>query len=192
MAAWAGLSGLGLYQTIAGERTRLANAAVVTVGGERRVLLSDTLLADHSDDEVEVVVAHELAHVVHRDVLTTQAAFAAHAAASLLGADAVIRWLAPGVAVASSALLPAALLAAGAVYVILRPLALVLSRRQERAADRYAVALSGNPAALAAVVRRIAANHLAEPAPSDLVVWLFHSHPSASERIAGTRRTPTR
>ena len=32
--------------------------------------MSDTLLADHSDDEIEVILAHELAHHVHRDIWT--------------------------------------------------------------------------------------------------------------------------
>ncbi|MGE0392503.1 MAG: M48 family metalloprotease [Vicinamibacterales bacterium] len=184
LAAKAGLPDLALYQTNVGGRTRLANAAVVTAGGERRVLLSDTLLADHADEEVEVVVAHELGHVVHRHGAVSQAVRAAHVAASLYGADAGLRWLAPGDAVVAPALLPAALLAAGAVYLALRPLPLAVSRLQERSADRYAITLSGNPAALASVVRRLAANNLAEPSPSRLVLWFFHSHPPVSRRLS--------
>ena len=37
-------------------------------GSTRRILLSDTLLADYSDDEIEVVLAHELSHHVHHDL----------------------------------------------------------------------------------------------------------------------------
>ena len=50
------------------DRTRKANAALAGLGRTRRILLSDTLLADHSDDEIEVILAHELAHHVHRDI----------------------------------------------------------------------------------------------------------------------------
>ena len=32
------------------------------------ILLSDTLLSAYSDDEIEVILAHELAHHVHRDL----------------------------------------------------------------------------------------------------------------------------
>ena len=38
------------------------------MGRTRRILLSDTLLADYSDDEIEVVLAHELSHHVHHDL----------------------------------------------------------------------------------------------------------------------------
>ncbi len=190
LAADAGLPDLGLYQTHVGERTRLANAAVVTVGRERRVLLSDTLLADHSDEEVEAVVAHELAHIAHHDVVASQAALAAHVAVSLYAVELTLRWLSPASPLITPAGLPSALLAGGCTFLLFRPLTLALSRRQEREADRYAVTLGGNPGALASVVRRIAANHLAEPSPSSVTVWLFHSHPSAAERISAANRIP--
>src|SRR5688572_31757501 len=38
----------------------------------RRILLSDTLLADHGDEEIEVILAHELAHHVHQDRKSTR------------------------------------------------------------------------------------------------------------------------
>ena len=180
----AGLSGVGLYQAHVAGRTRLASAAVVSVGGERRVVLSDTLLADHTDEEVEVVVAHELAHVVHHDVVASQIGLALHVTVSLLGADAALRWAGAQGAHLSPELLPVVLLATGAAFIVLRPLMLALSRHQERLADRYALTLTGNAPALHSVLRRMAANNLAEPAPSRATVWWFHSHPPATERIA--------
>ena len=48
--------------------TKKANAALAGLGRTRRILLSDTLLADYSEDEIEVILAHELAHHVHRDL----------------------------------------------------------------------------------------------------------------------------
>jgi STE24 endopeptidase len=45
---------------VVGETTRRAHATLVGLGPTRRILLSDTLLAHYSDDEIEVVVAHEL------------------------------------------------------------------------------------------------------------------------------------
>ena len=51
-----------------GEKTRKANAALAGLGATRRILVSDTMLAEYSDDEIEVVLAHELAHHVHGDI----------------------------------------------------------------------------------------------------------------------------
>lgn len=180
----AGLAGLGLYETQVGDRTRLTNAAVISVGGARRVILPDTLLADHTDEEVEVVVAHELAHVVHRDVVASQCAFGLHMAVSLLGADALLRWAGLPAAMLPPSALAGALLATGSTFVALRPLSLALSRLQERLADRYALTITGNAPALASVVRRMAANNLVEPVPSRASVWWFHSHPAVSERMS--------
>ena len=186
LLAKAGLQSVGLYETHVGGRTRLASAAVVSVGGERRVVLSDTLLADHTDEELEVVVAHELAHVMHHDVVASQVALALHVSVSLLAADAALRWAGSEAAVLPPRLLPLALLATGAVFIVLGPLMLAVSRHQERLADRYALTLTGNASALHSVLRRMAANNLAEPAPSRGTVWWFHSHPAAAERMPGS------
>ena len=66
----AGVPVLGVYEWGLGEKTRRANAALVGTGRTRRIIVSDTLLAEYSDDEIEVILAHELAHHVHRDILT--------------------------------------------------------------------------------------------------------------------------
>ena len=54
-----------------GLETGRPNAALVGIGSTRQVLLSDALLADYSDDEIEVVLAHELAHHVNHDIWKT-------------------------------------------------------------------------------------------------------------------------
>ncbi len=66
----AGVPVLGAYEWALGDQTHRANAALVGVGATRRILLSDTLLADYSDDEIEVILAHELGHHAYRDMLT--------------------------------------------------------------------------------------------------------------------------
>ena len=60
----AGIAVLGVHEFALGERTRRASAALVGAGTTRRILLSDTLLASYSDDEIEVMMAHELGHHV--------------------------------------------------------------------------------------------------------------------------------
>src|SRR5262245_17418160 len=59
---------LGVYEWGLGAKTRRANAALVGTGSTRRILLSDTLLADYTDEEIEVILAHELGHHVNRDI----------------------------------------------------------------------------------------------------------------------------
>ena len=59
---------VGVFEWVLSGHTRKANAALAGMGRTRRILLSDTLLADYSEDEIEVILAHELAHHVHRDL----------------------------------------------------------------------------------------------------------------------------
>ena len=59
---------LGAYEWGLAAKTKKANAALAGLGGTRRILVSDTMLAEYSDDEIEVVLAHELAHHVHGDI----------------------------------------------------------------------------------------------------------------------------
>ena len=68
LAERAGARVLGAYEWGLGDKTRKANAALAGLGGTRRILVSDTMLAEYSDDEIEVVLAHEIAHHVHGDI----------------------------------------------------------------------------------------------------------------------------
>src|SRR5262249_29406142 len=68
LADRAGTRVFGAYVWGLGDKTTKANAALAGIGGTRRILVSDTMLAEYSDDEIEVVLAHELAHHVHGDI----------------------------------------------------------------------------------------------------------------------------
>lgn len=182
----AGAAAIGIHEWRLGADPPRPNAALVGIGSTRRVLLTDALLADYSDDEIEVVVAHELAHHVHRDVWKTMACETLAAAVACGAAHWALHSLGPrlGLAgVADVAGLPIAVLAAGAALLLLAPLTNLMSRRLERRADRYAVDLTGKPEALASGLRRLAAQSLAEERPSRVTAWLSYSHPPWSDRL---------
>jgi STE24 endopeptidase len=69
LARRAGVGVLGVHECGIGEDTARASAALVGAGRTRRILLSEALLTEYSDDEIEVVLAHEMGHHVHRDIL---------------------------------------------------------------------------------------------------------------------------
>jgi len=184
---------IGVFEWRLGDRTRKANAALAGLGRTRRILLSDTLLADHSDDEIEVILAHELAHHVHGDIWKGLALEALVIGASLYaGSRALVAadgWF--GLTSASDiAGLPVLALTAGAVSLALAPAQHAMSRAHERRADRYALEMTRNAAAFISAMKRLSATNLAEEQPSRVVEWLFHSHPSTSARIAAASRWP--
>jgi STE24 endopeptidase len=190
IAERAGAPVLGVYEWAISGHTRKANAALAGVGRSRRILLSDTMLEAYSDDEIEVVLAHELAHHVHGDLwlgmaLRTATLFAGAWLAALALAAAV-PWLGlRGLADPAGA--PLLLFVAGASSCLFLPVAHALSRAQERRADHFALKLTRNPEAFVTAMRRLAQQNLAEERPSALARWLFYSHPPLGERIAAAQ-----
>ena len=191
LAERAGARVLGAYEWGLSAKTKKANAALAGIGGTRRILVSDTMLAEYSDDEIEVVLAHELAHHVHGDIwkgIVFESALML-AGFYLAAADAGgLESLPCGLRdVADPAGLPLLLLAAGAVSMLMMPVAHAMSRAYERSADRFALDLTRNPGAFISAMRRLGAQNLAEEHPSEIVQWLFYSHPPIRERIASAQ-----
>lgn len=190
LAERAGARVLGVFEWRMSDRTKKANAALTGIGRTRRILLSDTLLADHSDDEIEVILAHELAHHVYRDIWTGIALEAGLILAGFYLADVALRRFASSFGLAGKgdvAALPLILLAAGAVSIVLLPFLNAISRSHERRADRYALEMTRNVDAFVTAMKRLAARNLSEERPSRLVEVLFYTHPSTAARVAAAR-----
>jgi STE24 endopeptidase len=191
LAARAGTRIGGVYEWGLSAHTKKANAALAGMGNTRRILLSDTLLADYSDDEIEVVLAHELSHHVHHDLWRGVAVQTAVLFVSGFVASVALRSLAGPLELRGlddPAGLPVLRLAAGMCSLVSRPLLNALSRVHERRADHYALESTGRPAAFISAMRRLAQQNLAEENPSLIVRWLFYSHPPIRERIEAAKR----
>jgi STE24 endopeptidase len=190
LARRAGAPVLGVFEWKLGEKSRTANAALVGLGATRRILLSDTLLAGYSDEEVEVVLAHELAHHEHGDLRRVIATDACVTLLTLLACHGVLDAAGPWAGLrgpADVAGLPLLLLTGAAVSVLCAPWVNARSREQERRADARALDLTRNPAAFLSALRRLGAQNLADEAPSRLTHWFFHSHPPLPERLEMAR-----
>lgn len=190
LANRAGAQVLGIFEWRLGDRTRKANAALTGIGPTRRIILSDTLLADHSDDEIEVILAHELAHHVHGDIWRGLALETGLLALGFFLADLALTAAVGRFGITAKwdpAALPLLMLTGGSVSIVLKPLANALSRAHERRADRYALQMTGNVAAFTSAMRRLGAQNLAEERPSRLVQWLFYTHPPVAARIEFAR-----
>ena len=177
---------VGVFEWVLSSHTRKANAALAGLGRTRRILLSDTLLADYSEDEIEVILAHELAHHVHRDLWRGIAVQSLALAGGFKVASVLLAALADRLGlrgISDPAGLPALLLIGGLWTFLLMPVVNALSRMQERAADRYALRTTRNVDAFVTAMKRLSQQNLAEEHPSTVVRWLFYSHPPIRERI---------
>jgi STE24 endopeptidase len=186
LADRAGARVLGVFEWRLGDKTRKANAALTGIGRTRRIILSDTLLADHSDDEIEVILAHELAHHVHGDIWRGIALETGLMTLGFFLADRALTAAVGSFGITSKfdpAALPLLVLVGGLVSLVLKPFANALSRAHERRADRYALEMTGNASAFTSAMKRLGAQNLAEDRPSQLVQWLFYTHPPVAARI---------
>ena len=187
----------------ASRRTTRVNAYVSGLGRTRRVVVYDTLLAaagsgppdgagdapPNGTDEVVLVVAHELAHVRHRDVLWGTVGGAALAAVSVLAAVALFD-LGPvqralGVSGLGDPLVaPGLLLLAALGGLVAAPVASAISRWAEARADWVSLEVTRDPVTAVAVERRLALENRADLHPNRLLMVMFASHPSTMARIA--------
>jgi STE24 endopeptidase len=166
----------------ASRRTRKLNAYVSGIGASRRVVVFDTLLERAGEEEIAVVVAHELGHRRDRHVMKLTAL-------GMAGAVAVVAvvWAALGDGAGDPRNVPVLLLLAAALEVAGLPLLAYVSRRFERAADRIALELTGDPDAFESVFRRLTAENVADLDPP-LAIRLISTHPPIPERIATAHR----
>ena len=197
LAEKAGVSVGQVFEVDASRRTTAANAYVTGLGATKRVVLYDTLLRDFTPDEVDLVVAHELGHVRHRDVPRGLLFVLVVAPVGVLAAQRLIEaWVPDPKRRGTAAMVPAAALAGGVVSAAVGTVANQLSRAIERRADAYALTLTGDPEPFIGFERRIALKNIADPDPPRWLTFLMATHPPVIERIgageAFARATPAR
>ena len=84
--------------------------------------------------------------------------------------------------------LPLIVLVVGLTVLAGQPIINLISRYQERLADRKALEMTRKPAAFVSALRRLCVQNLAEYRPSWLNEVLFHTHPSVAQRISEAQR----
>lgn len=193
LAGRVGVPVTGVWVVDQSRKSRTANAAVTGLGRTRRILLFDTLLHEFTPDEVEAVVAHELAHQLHGDIrrgLLVQGALtlvtfwvadgALRVGAGLLGLEGP----------ADIAGLPLFGLVLLGVSLGALPVANGWSRHVERQADQFALETIPDPGPFIGAMARLAVLNLAERNPHRLEELFLYSHPAIGRRIAHARQFP--
>ena len=169
----------------ASRRSTALNAYVAGLGPTKRVVLYDTLIEDAAQPELESVVAHELAHAAHSDIVRGIAFAALITPLGLLAVREMVRVAARGDASApgTPASVPALFLAIGIVAFVASIPANQLSRKVEASADAYALRITADPDALISLQERLALRNLSDPDSPGWAQVLFGTHPTTLERI---------
>lgn len=180
----------------ASRRTKKSNAYVSGFGATRRVVLYDTLLQRSDPRAIRLVIAHELGHRRDRHVAKGTAFGMLGAAGAVVAIWALLR--SPGVREAAGVsgagdprVAPFLMLVGVLLELLALPLGTALSRRWERAADRFSLEVTRDPEAFEATHRELATSNLSDLQPPRALYVLTFSHPTPVERIAAARRWGT-
>lgn len=143
----------------------MPNAFATGRSPERAVVCVTTgIMGKLTPEELEAVLAHELSHVAHRDVLVMTLASSAGIVAGMLTRGA--QWGAVGGRRGNNGGLPAFLIVLAVslvVYAISFFLTRLLSRYRELSADRAGAYLTQKPGALASALQKISGEIAATP-----------------------------
>lgn len=182
-----GLKIKGFYMQDMSRQTKKENAFLGGLGKTRRVVLSDNILNNMKEDEIETVIAHEVGHYRHKHILRN----------ILLSAlfQLVIFFLIHHIMLAvypdylrslddMLAAFPLFILCFSVFNLLLStPVLNAVSRHHERQADRYALELTGNPDAFIHAMAGLANRNLSNAYPDKVIKCIFYSHPPIGERL---------
>ena len=187
LAKRAGAPILGVFTINLSSKSNTANAMLAGLGRTRRIILTDTMLKRYTSEEIEVVMAHELGHHIHRDIskmIAMQAVMILlgfyisnlilHAAVEPLGFQGI----------ADAATLPLLGLTIAVLSIIITPFLNTYSRYVEVAADKEAIELTAKPDAFISAMTRLTNQNLSVADPSRWAELLFYDHPPYTKRIS--------
>ncbi len=193
LMARAGLRAKGVFRMDASRRSRHTNAYFTGVGKSKRIVLFDTLLNSHTDEEILAILAHEVGHWKRKHVLK-QLIFAEvsslvgfYVLAKLLNWPLVYQTFGfPQPIPYVGLFLIGALF--GPILYFAQPLESAFSRKFEREADDFSVDLMGTPEPMGSALRRLAVDNLANLNPHPYYAWFYYSHPPLAERVERIRK----
>jgi STE24 endopeptidase len=189
------LEGTGFYvedvcEISVGDDTIRPNAYLWGVGSSRRLLVTDTLVKGFEPDEIRVILAHEVGHVVYRHIPKQLAIYAARNCLGYYLCDLVFHWwfnqsgntfdytLLPPHAVAVY------LFVIGVWFLVTWPFIASIHRHFERQCDRYALRRCGSAGVYRSAMMKLARFNRLPMNSHSWDVLLFQAHPAMADRIA--------
>jgi len=184
----AGLAVKGVFQMDAGKRSKHTNAYFTGIGKTKRIVLFDTLLASHGDEEILSVLAHEAGHWMKKHIIKQLILLEILSLIGLFIVAKLLNWqllyrtfgFSEQINYVGLFLVPVIL---SPLSYFLRPVGSALSRKYEREADDIAVKLMETARPMKNAMIKISADNLANLAPHPLFSWFNYSHPPPVERI---------
>jgi len=183
-----GLRAKGVFRMDAGKRSRHTNAYFTGIGRSKRIVLFDTLLASHAEEEVLAILAHEMGHWKKRHLLKQIILLELLSLAIFYAVAKFLDWPLLYQTFGFKDSIPyVGLFLIGAILspisYFAQPLESAISRKFEREADDFAVDLMETIGLMQNALKRLATDNLANLIPHPLYAWFYYFHPPLVERI---------
>lgn len=176
----------GIFEIDLSKKTKKGNAALCGIGRTRRIILGDTILKDYTPDEIELVLAHEMGHHKLHHIRKSFIVSTASTFLALFFADWLLKSFA-GIfhlgAICDIAGFPILALGVLVFDTFASPLSNTYMRRLERAADIFALKLTGKPREFISMMEKLSSQNLRLVDPGKLAEVFLYNHPPVSKRI---------
>lgn len=187
----------GVFVMDGSKRSTKSNAIFTGIGNNKKVVLYDTLIANHSTSELIGVLAHEIGHyklkhipqVIVFSILSTGVMFFL-AGFFMKNADLHAAFGMEQVSVYASLLFFSLLISP--LNKVLSVLSAIWSRKNEFEADAFAARTTGSATPLITALKALSKNNLSNLTPHPFYVFLNHSHPPMLIRLAALDREEQR
>ncbi|MFH0865125.1 MAG: M48 family metallopeptidase, partial [Bacteroidota bacterium] len=186
-AAKAGFKLANIYVIDGSKRSTKANAYFSGLGAKKRIVLFDTLIQNHTTEELVAVLAHEIGHYKKKHTLkgmlmsVVQTGILLYIMGQFIGNPVLSEALGAGQGSFHMGILAFGMLY-GPISLILGLLMNAISRRYEYQADRFA-AEKYNAKALKDALIKLSVNHLSNLRPHPVYVMFHYSHPPLLRRL---------
>jgi len=183
----------GIFEIDASKRSTKSNAFFTGFGKSRRIALFDTLIKNHTVDEIVSVLAHEIGHYKNRHIQKSIAIAVLNSGIMFFILSKFINN--PGLFEAfktSHLSIYAGIFFFGILYhpmnLIFSILANYISRKHEFQADKFAVETYRKPQEFISALKKLTAHNMGNLRPHPVKVILEYSHPPILKRISAIKR----
>ena len=177
-----------IYQMDASRRTRHTNAYFSGIGKAKRIVLFDSLIQSHSQEEVLSILAHEIGHLkknhIKKQLIISSivSLFLFFMASKLITCRVLYESFG-----FSNTPYYVGLFLVGILWepvsFFLSPVGMAISRKFEREADYYSIEITKRAKPLSTALKKMAKENLSNLRPHPLYVFFNYSHPPLLERI---------
>lgn len=178
----------GVFKIDGSKRSSKSNAFFTGFGKNKRIALFDTLIENHTNDELVNVLAHEIGHYKLKHIVKGMAISIIQTGVML----ALLQFFLQAEGLFEAFYMQEVSVYAGLLFfgMLYAPIEMILSvfmqmqsRRHEYEADAFAADVTGQPEVMISALKKLSADNLSNLTPDPFYAFINYSHPPVLKRI---------